>query len=222
MLFGGALGDARDDPQIVGFKSIACYRTGLDVQPTNPSHQDLATTTRNVVTRYLETGKLRLADKPLNDFIVQLTMRTAESCGKPGKLPYMRVFCGRKRLIFFSVQFHTGLGDGDITLAKSSPALLQPLIEAYPRAPVVLLHSSYPFTREAGYLASVFKNVYLDFGEVFPFVSKTGQKNIVRQVLELSPTNKILWSSSFSFFTKLSAIMTKILPLLLSRWPLVA
>ena len=30
----------------------------------------------------------------------------------------------------------------------------------------MLLHSSYPYTREAGYLTSVYPNVYLDFGEV--------------------------------------------------------
>lgn len=94
------------------------------------------------------------------------------------------------------VQFHTGLGDADIALSRSSPAHLQPLLAAFPDTPVVLLHSAYPFTREAGYLTAVFKNVYLDFGEVFPFVSASGQKNIVKQVLELCPTNKILWSST--------------------------
>ena len=69
-------------------------------------------------------------------------------------------------LIIFTVQFHTGLGDSDIILTLSSPAHLQPLIRAYPNTTVVLLHGSYPYTREAGYLASVYPNVYLDFGEV--------------------------------------------------------
>lgn len=64
------------------------------------------------------------------------------------------------------VQFHTGLGDNDITLTLSSPAHLQPIIKAHPEANIVLLHSSYPYTREAGYLAGVYRNVYLDFGEV--------------------------------------------------------
>jgi hypothetical protein len=41
----------------------------------------------------------------------------------------------------------------------------------------------------------VYKNVYLDFGEVFPFISAEGQRTVIRQVLELAPTNKILWSS---------------------------
>ena len=77
----------------------------------------------------------------------------------------------------------------------ASPVHLQPLIKEFPDTKFVLLHASYPFTREAGYLASVYKNVYLDFGLVFPLVSGDGQRAIIRQVLELCPTNKILFSS---------------------------
>jgi predicted TIM-barrel fold metal-dependent hydrolase len=93
------------------------------------------------------------------------------------------------------VQFHTGLGDADITLTRANPAHLQPLIAKYPRAKFVLLHASYPYTREAGYLTAVYKNVYLDIGEVFPAVSKRGQEALIWQALELVPTNKLMWSS---------------------------
>ncbi|KAL5533400.1 hypothetical protein ACEPAF_5176 [Sanghuangporus sanghuang] len=174
--FDDALKYAASDPVVAGFKSIACYRTGLDVSPSIASLEEIETALMGVMSRYVETTQLRLADKPFNDYIVRLTMEVSGKCGKP-------------------VQFHTGLGDADISLVRSSPAHLQPLIEAYPSTPVVLLHASYPYTREAGYLASVYKNVYLDFGEIFPFVSKTGQKGTLRQVLELCPTNKILWST---------------------------
>ncbi len=88
------------------------------------------------------------------------------------------------------------MGDNDITLGLSSPSHLQPLIKAYPTTKIVLLHSSYPFTREAGYLTAVYENVFLDFGEIFPMVSPDGQREILRQVLELAPTNKIMWSSA--------------------------
>lgn len=64
------------------------------------------------------------------------------------------------------MQFHTGLGDNDITLNRSSPSHLQAVIKAYPETLFVLLHSSYPYTREAGYLSAVYPNVFLDFGEV--------------------------------------------------------
>lgn len=73
---------------------------------------------------------------------------------------------------------------------------MQPIIKAFPDTIFVLLHSSYPYTRDAGYLTSVYKNVYLDFGEIFPFISADAQRTVVREVLELAPTNKILWSSS--------------------------
>lgn len=93
------------------------------------------------------------------------------------------------------MQFHTGLGDSDITLTRASAAHLQPLIAANPQTTFVLLHASYPYMREAGYLAAMYKNVYLDIGEVFPTVSGGGQEAVMRQVLELAPTNKVMWSS---------------------------
>lgn len=104
-----------------------------------------------------------------------------------------------------AVQFHTGLGDADITLTRSSPALLQPLIVVNPRTTFVLLHASYPYMREAGYLTAMYKNVYLDIGEVFPVVSRSGQEAVMQQVLELAPTNKIMWSSELTFYCILAA-----------------
>jgi predicted TIM-barrel fold metal-dependent hydrolase len=74
------------------------------------------------------------------------------------------------------------------------------LIKEFPKIPIVLLHSSYPYTREAGYLASVYENVYLDFGEVFPMLSKEGQKSVIKEMLELAPINKLLWSSDGHWF----------------------
>ena len=72
---------------------------------------------------------------------------------------------------------------------------MQPIIEAYPGATFVLLHGSYPYSRDAGYLASIYQNVYADFGEVFPVVSRHGQCSVVRQLLEMTPISKIMWSS---------------------------
>lgn len=53
--------------------------------------------------------------------------------------------------------------------------------------------------REAGYLTAMYENVYLDIGEVFPVVSRGGQEAVMQQVLELAPTNKIMWSSELFF-----------------------
>ncbi|KAJ6518718.1 amidohydrolase-domain-containing protein [Mycena sanguinolenta] len=175
--FIASLDDNAKDKNVVGFKSIACYRTGLDVAPEADSEDCILVSLTDVLKMYQTTGTIRLAHKPLNDHILRMTFGVAGKCGKP-------------------VQFHTGLGDNDITLNRSSPSHLQAVIKAFPETLFVLLHSSYPFTREAGYLAAVYSNVYLDFGEVFPFVSGSGQRAIIRQVLELCPTNKILWFCS--------------------------
>jgi len=93
------------------------------------------------------------------------------------------------------IQFHTGLGDNDINLGSSNPSHLQPFIEAYPKVSIVLLHASYPFTTQAGYLASVYENCYLDIGEVFPMVSQDGQEKVIREALELCPSEKLMWST---------------------------
>jgi predicted TIM-barrel fold metal-dependent hydrolase len=98
------------------------------------------------------------------------------------------------------IQFHTGLGDSDIALTKSSPAHLQEFIREYPTVPIVLLHASYPYTRDAGYLATVYANVYADFGEIFPILSQDGQETALRELLELCPWSKILWSTDGHWF----------------------
>ncbi|KAF7356671.1 CBM1 domain-containing protein [Mycena venus] len=175
--FKTALTDSVNDKNVAGFKSIACYRTGLDVEPVAESVESILSSLKDVLEMYRETSTIRLAHRALNDHVVRMTLEASGECGKP-------------------VQFHTGLGDNDITLNRSSPSHLQAIIKAFPKTLFVLLHSSYPFTREAGYLTAVYPNVYLDFGEVFPFVSGSGQRSIIRQVLELCPTNKILWFPS--------------------------
>jgi hypothetical protein len=139
-----SLVESARDPEVVGFKSVICYRTGLDIDVTIKERLDSRVDCFvEYVTKGKTTGNWRLESKPLNDMVTNLALQIGGESGKP-------------------VQFHTGLGDNDIRLVKSNPAYMQNLIEAYPKAKFVLLHSSYPFTREAGYLATVYDNVYLD------------------------------------------------------------
>ncbi|KAJ7066706.1 amidohydrolase-domain-containing protein [Mycena amicta] len=170
-----SLSESGNDPLVVAYKSIACYRTGLDIALFEDPDAAVACILQ-VYKLHREKGQIRLAHKALNDHIVRIALKVSGRCGKP-------------------IQFHTGLGDNDLSLNHASPAHLQPIIKAFPETHFVLLHSAYPFTREAGYLTAVYSNVWLDFGEVFPFVSGAGQRSIIQQVLELSPTNKILWST---------------------------
>jgi hypothetical protein len=187
--------DAVDDPEVVGFKSIICYRTGLDI-PALLSTHEVKESFLNHIDQLRADGVRefkRLDSLPLNAYLVNRAASIISRSPSPKK----------------PLQFHTGLGDNDITLTKSSPSHLQEFIRKYPSVPIVLLHASYPWTKEAGYLASVYENVYADIGEVFPFLSKEGQVNVVREILELAPSEKILWSTDGHWFpeTYLLAVM---------------
>jgi hypothetical protein len=181
---------AIEDPEVAGFKSIVCYRSSeaLNVEPDyerillkiGPSFEEY-------ISRCVERKQYRVDTKHVNDFLVLKTLELLSSKYED-------------RTFSKPIQFHTGLGDNDIDLLQSNPAYLQPLIECYPEVPFVILHSAYPFTREAGYLATVYKNVYLDIGEVFPMLSRDGEFKVVRQSLELAPFSKLLWSTDGHLF----------------------
>ncbi|KAH9826373.1 glutamine synthetase/guanido kinase [Teratosphaeria destructans] len=178
-----------EDPEVVGFKSVICYRTGLDIQVGRDIEVSEAGL-RSFRKHFLpdcNARNFRVDAKGMNDALVISTCKLIADFDK-------------QKGISKPIQFHTGLGDNDISLLESNPAYLQLLIDSFPSVPVVLLHSSYPYTREAGYLATVYKNTYLDIGEVFPMVSRDGQEKIVRQALELTPTSKILWSTDGHHF----------------------
>lgn len=143
--FDAAVREAIEDPDVVGFKSVICYRTGLDI----PAEADLAEARASfdaLVSDYPASSKLARIQHPgLNDLVVHRAAALISEMPRHQRKP---------------IQFHTGLGDNDITLTKSSPSHLQEFIRAYPTVPIVLLHASYPFTRELGYLATVYPNVY--------------------------------------------------------------
>lgn len=184
------------DPGVCGFKSVVCYRSGLDVslssRHTFRPHQSLADSAllsafHSFLQDAVRKHDYRVAEKVVNDFLVvaacDVLHKLVETEGET--LP---------------IQFHTGLGDVDIDLIKSNPAYMQPLIEAFPNVDFVILHSSYPYTREAGYLAANYANAWLDIGEIFPMISRQGQESVLRQALELTPASKILWSTDGHFY----------------------
>ncbi|KAI5462607.1 hypothetical protein BGZ63DRAFT_354656 [Mariannaea sp. PMI_226] len=185
--FSAAIVESIRDTEVVGFKSVICYRTGLAI----PRKQDSGTAVNSFqqIFEQKQAGHIqqfnRLEHAGLNEYFVHRLATLIRDGPDLHKKP---------------IQFHTGLGDNDITLAKSSPAHLQEFIREYPTVPIVLLHAAYPFTREAAYLASVYANVYADVGEVFPAVSRDGQEAVIRQALELCPYSKILWSTDGHFF----------------------
>ncbi|MFN6438778.1 MAG: amidohydrolase family protein [Nostoc sp. DedSLP01] len=160
---------------VVAFKSIVCYRTGLDIQPVTV---DAAAANFNHLKKQLQNQPLRLINKQLIDFLLQQALLIAAKYRLP-------------------VQLHTGYGDPDLDLRLANPLHLRSLLEIpqYRNAPIVLLHASYPYMREAGYLASVYPQVHLDFGLAIPFLSVSGMRETIRQLLELTPTSKLMYSS---------------------------
>jgi predicted TIM-barrel fold metal-dependent hydrolase len=168
---------------VVGFKSIAAYRCGLDLRPVP---RDAAATAFSSLQDAARRGPVRLTDSSLIGFLLCQSLEVAAK----HRLP---------------VQFHTGFGDPDLDLRLANPLHLRPLLEdrRFRDAPVVLLHASYPFVREAGYLASVYPQVYLDFGLAVPFLSVAGMRAAVEALLELAPVTKVMYSSDAHFYPEL-------------------
>ncbi|EPS38122.1 hypothetical protein H072_8129 [Dactylellina haptotyla CBS 200.50] len=181
------------DPNVVAFKSVIAYRAGLEI-----THLDIneATFVHAARIGYEDTneeakisGKFRIDNEAFNCFVIAVFAAEMVKAAENGSWPRCK-----------PLQFHTGFGDSDLNLKNSNPILLQKFIEEFPTLPIVLLHAAYPYTREAGFLASVYDNVYLDFGLVFPLVSQEGQESVVKQVLELTPSTKAMWSTDAASF----------------------
>jgi hypothetical protein len=162
----------------VGLKSIIAYRTGLAVQPA--SRGDAAAAFGPVKERARRDGRVRLADKPLNDYLLLRALEIAERQAMP-------------------VQIHTGFGDADLDLREANPLHLRPLLESgrYAHVPFVLLHASYPYVRELGYLAAIYPNVHADVGLAIPHLAAE-IPTMLRQLLALAPATKVVYSSDAS------------------------
>jgi hypothetical protein len=155
----------------VGLKSIVAYRTGLAVSDTPRSAAAAAFVP--VKERAKRAGRVRLADKPLNDYLVHRALEIAARVELP-------------------VQFHTGFGDDDLDLRAANPLHLRSLLQdpTLRGASFVLLHT-FPFSREAGYLAGLYPHVYVDLSLTIPFTAHGGVAAI-RAALEQAPTSKLL------------------------------
>ncbi|CCF85068.1 amidohydrolase family protein [Nitrolancea hollandica] len=172
---GAALSDLRGQGY-VALKSIAAYRTGLDIRkwPDEDAERAFAAARREV----LEQGSSRLAHKPLLDTLLHVAFIEAARQEIP-------------------VQFHVGYGDSDADLLLGNPLLLRPVLEdpAYRGLPVILLHACYPYTREGGYLASIYEQVSLDLSYGIPFLGYREMLAFTRIALGIAPVSKLLYSS---------------------------
>ena len=159
----------------VALKSIAAYRTGLDIRewPREEAEESF-----QEYRRAARAGHARLVHKPLLDTLLHVAF----------------VQAARQEL---PVQFHVGYGDVDTDLLLGNPLYLRPVLQrsGYRGMPVVLLHECYPYTRQGGYLAAVYQNVYLDLSYGIPLLGYGEMFSFTRQALGVAPGSKLMYSS---------------------------
>jgi uncharacterized protein len=155
-----------------GLKSIIAYRTGLDISPLSRT-PDQGYKALDGIRRGLGGGSMKL----LRDHLLCRTLELAIEHDVP-------------------MQIHTGMGDYEVNLLYSRPAYLMELLRfpAFRACHVLLVHTGYPYHREAGYLANVLPRVYCDISEGVPFAGH-GAERILREVLEMAPLSKVLYGS---------------------------
>jgi predicted TIM-barrel fold metal-dependent hydrolase len=61
--------------------------------------------------------------------------------------------------------------------------------------PVVVLHESYPYTRQGAYLAAVYEHVYFDLSYGIPFLGYNEMIEFTRAAFDVAPFSKLLYSS---------------------------
>ena len=72
------------DSEVVGLKSIVCYRSGLNVSLME-SMEAKEAALRNICEAFKASGKVRIAQKALNDEVVRIALEIAGRYGKPGE-----------------------------------------------------------------------------------------------------------------------------------------
>ncbi len=165
-------------PPPLALKTIIAYRCGLQVGEPAPEAVRRAFQAEMAASAGRSASGVRLTSKPLLDFLLLHVLEWAVARQIP-------------------VQMHSGYGDRDLDLIRANPALLRPLLEQprFATLRLVLLHASYPYTREASYLAAVYPHVYVDFSQVNPMLPHRQLTRVLEELLALAPTTKLLYGS---------------------------
>ena len=160
----------------VGFKSIAAYRTGLNIQPIDAATASAAYDEYRADVDRAGGERVRLENKPLIDALIWETLEVAAELALP-------------------LQFHVALGDDDVYLPSSNPVLLRSIFREprYRQVPIVMLHC-YPFVGEAAYLCSIYPNAYIDLGLTVPLAGSNCAA-LIAEAIGIAPLHKILASS---------------------------
>ena len=166
------IADALTTQGFKGVKSIIAYRTGLDVSPLSRT-PDQGYKALDAIRRGLGGGSM----KQLRD---HLLCRALDLCMEHD----------------VPMQIHTGMGDFEVNLVLCRPAYLMDLLRfpAYRGCRVLLVHSGYPYHREAAYMANVLPRVWCDLSEGIPFAGNAAW-DILRGVMAMAPLTKICYGS---------------------------
>jgi len=154
-----------------GFKTVAAYRGGLTV-PLDSTAEE----TERAFEAEKAAPEVRIRRPALLGTLLLVALKVAGRTGKP-------------------LQVHTGFGDEDLDLPAANPALLKPLLE-HPLAAgtrIVVLHT-YPYTRQAGWLASLYPNVFFDLSLAIPLTAHAAE-SLISEALELAPWGQLLYAS---------------------------
>lgn len=152
---------------VCGFKTVIAYRSGLAVDPDATVAQAGSALRRGGPAAF----------KPLRDVLFRRLLAGAADTGLP-------------------LQIHTGFGDSDLRLGGSDPTLLEGVLDSPVgrRAPVVLLHSSYPFQDAASYLAAARPNVHVDLSLVNIF-APANLADGLRRIMATAPVDRVLFGT---------------------------
>jgi uncharacterized protein len=164
--YDGAIADALTLHGYKGVKSIIAYRTGLDVSPLART-ADQGLQALDAIRRGLGGGSM----KKLRDHLLCMEHDVP-------------------------MQIHTGMGDFEVNLVLCRPAYLMDLLR-FPRfraCRVLLVHTGFPYHREAAYMANVLPRVYCDVSEGIPFAGHAATE-IFRDVLAMAPLTKVCYGS---------------------------
>ncbi|XP_049410650.1 protein fluG-like [Solanum stenotomum] len=167
--------------KVVAFKSMVACRSGLAIN-TEVTKSEAEEGLSDVL---CAGSPLRISNKSFVDYIFMHALEVAQSYDLP-------------------MQIHMGFGDKDFDMMLANPLYLHNLLEdkRFTDSRLVLLHASYPFSKEASHLASAYPQVYLDFGFAIPKLSFHGMISSVKELLKLAPMNKVMFSTDAIAFAE--------------------
>ncbi|MGC4105393.1 MAG: amidohydrolase family protein [Thermomicrobiales bacterium] len=167
--FRAKLDEEAAKPNLVFYKSIIAYRTGLAL--TTPTEAEALQAWKE------RPGYRTPGEKLLRDFLFRETALKA--------LEHDLAF-----------QVHTGHTSDFQPWGKANPIEMTHFLNSPQMDEVrfVLVHGGYPFNTEAGYITGVYPNVFLDFSLMIPW-SSIGIADRIWQTLESAPTTKLMYGS---------------------------